>query len=155
MMIARMFRYLQPLALAGCLCVGLLCAGACHRSRSAMSASEVADSFATAYFNWHLAQAMHYCEPESRIYLRYLASQVDSALVQQLRDMPSGAAVTVDMDKVSDEDTVAVATVSVQNRLRIDTIGRHGVVVPEAQYRLNLIKTNGHWMVRLNGLKDL
>lgn len=43
------------------------------------------DSFATYYYNWHFEKAARFCTPESKVWLRYAASNVHQADIELLK----------------------------------------------------------------------
>ena len=111
----------------------------------------VVDSFATAYFNWRFKEAEPCVTNESREWLRFAASQVDSEDVDSLRDMEYAA--TVEVEDIDDiDDSTALATVTVKDFLALDSIGKHPRRQAERKYQIPIALEGDYWRVRLKRL---
>lgn len=110
------------------------------------------DSFATHFFNWQFQQALPYCTPDSRKWMRYMASQVSQADVDTLRNLPEGASVKIeDIDR--QDDSTAVASITVKNFLPMDTLGTVAAPCPEARFQLPLTRNGKGWKVVFTTLR--
>lgn len=128
----------------------------CSCSHDAMSADmneaiNVADNFAGRYFNYELEASRNYCTPESVVWLSFLASNINQEDIDILNAQDRPATVETD-DVEMTSDTTAVAICEVSNFLRLDTLGRPGEITPKAIYAIHLVKRNGRWLVRMEGL---
>lgn len=111
----------------------------------------VVDSFATAYFNWRFKEAEPYVTYQSRKWLCFAASQVDSEDVDSLRAMEFAA--TVDVEDIDDiDDSTALAMVTVKNFLMLDSIGMHPRKETERKFQIPLSLDGKYWKVKLSHL---
>ncbi len=113
--------------------------------------SETADSFAGRYFNFDLIGASKLSTMESKKWISFLASNITQEDVNMLREQDEAATfVNLNVDKTS--DSTATSSYKVTNFLMIDTLGRPGIITDEAFYKINLVKRNGRWLVKMEGL---
>jgi hypothetical protein len=112
---------------------------------------ETVDSFATTYYNWQFQKTVMYCTPESEKWLCYAASNVHQADIDMLRSQDEGASHEIN-DIKAINDSTATAFVTIHNFLRMDTIGKAGQMVKDANVTLSLKYRKERWMVHLNSL---
>lgn len=125
------------------------CSNLTHTSSDEIEQNVTA--WADAYFNYHFDQASTLVTAESRQWLQYAASNVHEADVELLRQAEQGASITVN-DIYQDNDTSAQATITVENYLRMDTIGNAGQMIPQATFIIPLVLRNNRWMIRMVNL---
>lgn len=111
----------------------------------------VVDSFAVAYFNWRFKDAEPYVTYQSRKWLRFAASQVDSEDVDSLRAMEFAAAAEVD-DIVEIDDSTALANVTIKNFIVMDSIGMHPRKETERKFEIPVAMEGNYWKVKLTHL---
>lgn len=111
------------------------------------------DSFAFYYFNWQFPKATRFVTDSSQVWLRYAASQVHEADIAILRDKEDA---TIEIDEI---DVTSYngpkARITVNNFLRMDTIGTEGHLVKKASFILHLEEVpedKVRWKVRMEGL---
>jgi hypothetical protein len=109
-------------------------------------------AFANAYFNYDLKTAARHCTPESKIWFRYLASNIHQADVEVLKKAPEGASIEIKDINYDDNDTTGTAIVAVNNYLRLDTIGKAGRMIDNATFRIPIIYREGRWTVKMANL---
>lgn len=108
----------------------------------------VVDSFACAYFNWRFKEAMPYVTFQSREWLRFAASQVDSDVIDSLRAMEFAASVeVVDIDVIG--DSTALANILVKDFLVLDSIGKQPHKEAERNFKIPVSLEGNHWRVKL------
>lgn len=113
------------------------------------AAGKAAHNWAEAYFNWDFPEAANYVTTESERWLRYAASNVTEADLEQLRQLDTAITIeAVDMGN----DTSATATIRVTDFLRQDSIGRAGSRTAEGLFHILLVKRDNKWKVRMEGL---
>ncbi|MGM9700110.1 MAG: hypothetical protein ACI3YX_01640 [Prevotella sp.] len=138
-------------AAMGCMACTMLLMG-CGHEKTEDTIGMSADSFATMYFNWKLAEALPHCTGESQRWIRYAASQVCEADVDTLRskDLPA----TVECTGVSyqEGDSTATAQIVVRHFWEMDQAGMGGRMVDEAPFTLRMVQQAGRWLVRMEGL---
>lgn len=111
----------------------------------------VVESFANAYFNWRFKEAESYVTNESRKWLVFAASQVDSEDVDSLRAMEFAA--TAEVEHIEDiDDSTSLATVKVVNFLASDSIGKHPQIQAEQNFQIPVTFDGKHWRVKLTHL---
>lgn len=134
----------------GALILALCLLSSCRHEGSEGQLRQVVDSFSVAYFNWRFQHAVPYCTKESEVWLRYAASQVHQEDVDILRIQEQGASHAI-KDIQYDGDSAHVL-LEVRDYLCMDTIGREGRLVSEAEFRLSLLCRGEKWKVCLHGL---
>lgn len=103
------------------------CSATCCSERSYEDkASDVAFSFATAFYNWDFPAASKYASEGSQKWLCYLASQVDTADIAALREKEKAAEVEILSVNLKGNSDASV-TVAIHNFLSMDSIGRRPV----------------------------
>lgn len=111
----------------------------------------VADDFATSYFNYDFKKSRKYCTEESDKWIRFAASNVDKKDIETLRAQAEGASHSIG-EIIVINDTSATACITVHNVLVIDTIGVPGHIENNAEYVIPLVNRNGKWLVKMEGL---
>ena len=124
----------------------------CGNHTRAMQFDGSVDSFAVHFFNWQFTRAVPFCTPESRLWLRYAASQVHPADVEVLRGKERDAVCEMADSRLLSGDSLAEVVVRVNHFVRMDTIGRAGRVIGSGTFRLHVVKREGRWQVRLRAL---
>lgn len=109
---------------------------------------EQADSFANYYYNWRLTDARRFTTPESTRRLAFLASNIDTTDIQQLRFAEYGTEIEVS-DVNIETDTTASVSVKIHNYLALDTIGKKLSPVDKIKTELSLRNRGGVWLVNL------
>lgn len=101
--------------------------------------------FADNYFNMHYREALAFCTPESAKWVRFKASNITQENVDCFNEQTEPTRCSIESIELDDEQ--AEVEVEVQNYLNCDTIGKPGIVCPEAKFRLSLRKANDRWLV--------
>lgn len=121
-----------------------------NRDGSEEQLVEVADSFSLGYFNYDLQKAKRFCTDDSEKWLQFIASNIQQEDVDILRQQEVSA--TVEVGEVSyTGDSSAVVNITVQHFLKMDSIGKTGVMTDEADFKLNADIHNGRWYIRMEG----
>lgn len=102
--------------------------------------------FCNAYFNYDFVTALKYCTPESRKWIEYTASSIDSCDIQALQAGKEKASFDI-ADISFENDSAATVLVIVDNYMSPDVIGHPVHATEKMSFRLNLIERNGQWMV--------
>ena len=113
---------------------------------------EQVDSFANAYFNWQFYKAIKYVTPESEKWIKYAASQVHTADLKLINAQEEKA--HVEIQDIEQEDSTAKIKINVSNYMRMDTIGKAGRMIDEAQFTLfaKYQTTDKKWLIHLTNL---
>ena len=120
----------------------------CQKDES--EAERVAHQWGDAYFNYNFRQALNYVTPESERWLRFAASNVTQ---QDLDVLQKNGQATVTLDGYyAGSDTTGTAYLNVSNWLRTDSIGRAGSHQELVSLQVLLVKRDGRWLVRMEGL---
>ncbi len=112
---------------------------------------EVTD-FATAYFNYNFNEALKYCTPESEKWIVYTASNIHDADIEVLRNAKQGASVEIKNFVFDDNDSTGYALITVHNYMRLDTIGKAGHEIVQADYHIPIVLRDSKWTVKMEGL---
>lgn len=111
----------------------------------------VVETFSNAYFNWRFKEAESCVTDESRKWLVFAASQVDSEDIDSLRAMEFAA--TAEVENIQEQDdTTALATVKVEGFLALDSIGKHPRIEAERTFQIPVSFDGKQWRVKLNHL---
>lgn len=109
-------------------------------------------SFAQAYFNYDFKHALKYCTPESDKWIKYAASNIHEADLELLREQDEGADVDLDDLEFSDNDSTGIAVVTVENYMRLDTIGNAGRMIDRATFRIPIVLRDTRWLIKMEDL---
>jgi len=132
-----------------------LSAAGCHESREQQreASAQAITAFATHFFNWRYVDALPLVAPESERWLRLLASNVSEEDVELLRNRDADAVVTLEhIDMADMTDTAAMATVVVTDYYVSDTLGRPAHLVDKGRYHFLMVRRDGKWTVKMEGL---
>lgn len=111
---------------------------------------EVVDSFSVSYFNYDLQKAQRFSTVDSEKWLQFIATNIQQEDVDILRQQELPA--TVEIGEINyTGDSSAIVNISVQNFLRMDSIGQAGRMTDQASFRLNALIQNGKWRIRMEG----
>lgn len=108
-------------------------------------------SFAENYFNFDYSRALPFTTPESYPWIRFAVSNVMSNDLDALHEVEEEATASVD-DIHLVTDSTATAVCKMKNVFVSDSIGKGGHLTDEVVYHFNLVKRNGHWLVKMEGL---
>ncbi len=113
--------------------------------------AEAVEGFADKYFNYDLAGAAGLCTPESGKWIAFAASNVTQEDVDMLNAREEAAVCSAETVELTGDST-ATAECRVENFLRPDTLGRPAEMTGKAVYEICLVKRNGRWLVKMEGL---
>ena len=113
---------------------------------------EAIQHFADAYFNYQLDDALSLVTEDSRQWIEFLASNIDSADVRLLREMSEGATCEIEEIRKGDNDSVVIASIIVRNALLKDSIGSQAHVVDERKTVIAFVQRGEQWFARLSCL---
>lgn len=113
---------------------------------------EAIQHFADAYFNYQLDDALSLVTEDSRQWIEFLASNIDSADVRLLREMSEGATCEIEEIRNGDNDSVVIASIIVRNALLKDSIGSQAHVVDERKTVIAFVQRGEQWFARLSCL---
>ena len=113
---------------------------------------EAIQHFADAYFNYQLDDALSLVTEDSRQWIEFLASNIDSADVRLLREMSEGATCEIEEIRNGDNDSVVIASIIVRNALLKDSIGLQAHVVDERKTVIAFVQRGEQWIARLSCL---
>jgi len=110
------------------------------------------NAFAEAYFNYDFKTAASHCTPESEKWLKYVASNINQSDVDMLRNASEGASIEINNYNYDDNDTTGVAIITVNNFMRLDTIGKAGHIIDKAIFRIPIVLREGKWTIKMVNL---
>ena len=113
---------------------------------------EAIQHFADAYFNYQLDDALSLVTEDSRQWIEFLASNIDSADVRLLREMSEGAICEIEEIRNGDNDSVVIASIIVRNALLKDSISSQAHVVDERKTVIAFVQRGEQWFARLSCL---
>ena len=110
------------------------------------------DSFAVYFFNWRLDKAAQFCTPDSKKWLQFAASQVQAEDLEQMKNLPNNFAYSYEITQGDTKGVAAEVALNVENFFVLDSIGKPGRLKDSATFPLRLVKQDGTWKVKLDGL---
>ena len=110
------------------------------------------DSFAVYFFNWRLDKAAQFCTPDSKKWLQFAASQVHPEDLEQMKSLPNNFAYSYEITQGDTKGVAAEVALNVENFFVLDSIGKPGRLKDNATFPLQLVKQDGTWKVKLDGL---
>lgn len=122
-----------------------------NRNGSEEQLYEVADSFATNYFNLRYKNACNFCTGDTHQWLRFAASNVNQADIDMLHKTDEPAHIEINEVNYT-SDSTAVVNMTVSNFLKMDSIESCGHIVESATFRLNAVIDNNKWLIRMEAL---
>lgn len=131
----------------------LLFLGSCakqHKSEDEEKIISVTDKFASNYFNLNLKEAMQLCTPESEKWIKFMASNIFQEDIDILNSQKENATHKID-DISYTNDSSATVKCYVYNGFIIDTIGQPGRISQNEIYKINIVKRNDKWMIKMEG----
>lgn len=129
-------------------CTILFSCGVTHTSGNDQLNSEV-DDFAISYFNYNYKEAIRHCTPESKKWIIYNASNIHNADINILRNSKEGASIVINDYEIHDNDTTGCALITVYNYMQLDTIGKSGRIIKQADFRLPVVLRNNKWTIKM------
>ncbi len=134
-------------------CVFLFFLASCMANRNGSEGQlyEVADSFATNYFNLRYKNACKFCTDASHQWLRFAASNVKQADLDVIHNTEEPAQIEVNEVNYT-SDSTALVNITVSNFLLMDSIESCGRMVKSAGFRLNAVIDQDKWLIRMEGL---
>lgn len=125
-------------------------AGCGLTSDDQQEATQTAQEWAQAYFNYNLMEAADLSTAESKKWLQLLASNTTDDDLRLLGS--NGATITVEGIASSVADTLHIVKVRVENYVKAGAIGEPSSVQEEGLFFLKVVKRNRGWYVRMEGL---
>lgn len=113
------------------------------------------DSFATYYYNWHFEKAARFCTPESKVWLRYAASNVHQADIELLKAKTEDAQIEIGDIDFNEDEVTATVNLEITNFLQMDTIGKEARLIKQSKLTLPMTIHNSKWKVELKQLPTL
>lgn len=128
----------------------LLLAGACGDGGSdEEQAEDCALCFGQAFFNLDLHQAAELCTQDSQHWINFMATN----LTQADLDLIDASGISVLVRKVTlTSDSTAEATVDVSHFMKWHGLEQPATIENDGEFRLDLVKRQGKWLVRMAGL---
>lgn len=122
---------------------------ACSCSEDEKPAERRAIDFAQNYYNMRYNQAIKLCTKESRKWIEYKASNIYQSDIDVINSQSDTACSTIDDIVIGNDETSAIAKVTINNVLTCDTIGKRGIMAKEIKRELPMKKISGEWYVDL------
>lgn len=107
--------------------------------------------FSTSYFNYQFKKATEYSTEDSRKWLQFVASNIGEKDLQILSSQESNAKVSVIDIEYNMSDSSGTAIVEVYDFLKFDTIEKPGHIYDKEKFKINFIRQNGTYKVKMGG----
>lgn len=113
--------------------------------------AETAEDFGNHLFNYELKDAAAMTTDDSRKWIELLASNVDDATVELIRNQDEAATVSIGNITMS-TDTTAIVEMTANNFVWANAIDDAPEVVDGMKFTLGMVKRNKKWLVRMDNL---
>lgn len=123
----------------------LISLNSCKEKNQEEKTIEDVTAFATAYFNWDFPHASKYAKPETQEWLSFLASQITEEDITTLREKEEEATIEVEDVEFVESNNSATTTISVNNYLLMDSIGKRPIIYEHSVYTITMSKENKSW----------
>lgn len=123
----------------------LISLNSCKEKNQEEKTIEDVTEFATAYFNWDFPQASKYAKPEAHEWLSFLASQITEKDITAMKEKDEAASIEVEDVEFKDSNNSATTTISVNNYLLMDSIGKCPIICEHSVYTITMSKENKSW----------
>lgn len=121
------------------------------QSREKALVKEVADDFASAYFNLDLKKAYSLCDSVSGRWIKFYASNLTEQDLEVWRNNPEGASHEVKEVRLL-SDTSAVVVCEARGYLLIEGVDQPATIAESGVFNLSLVKSGDRWLVRMASL---
>lgn len=108
--------------------------------------------FSENYFNYYFDEASQYTTPESKVVLKWRASNVNEQEISAYNTSQNAA--TLDMNELSYEkvnDTTAIVHCVMLNSIQRNNLDSAPYVSKQTNYALQLTKRNKKWLIKMEG----
>lgn len=133
--------------------IAAACCSCTIYSSDSEQAAETAEDFGNHFFNYEFSEAARLVTNDSRRWINFFATNIDTATVNLIREQDEAAAVSVDNVELH-TDTSATAHVTVTNFVWNSEIDSRPEVIAKATFTLPMVKTGGKWSVRMDNLRQ-
>ena len=123
----------------------LISLNSCKEENQEEKTIEDVTAFATAYFNWDFPHASKYAQPEAQEWLSFLASQITEEDITAIKEKDEAATIEVEDVEFNSTNTSAMSTISVENYLLMDSIGKRPIIRKHSVYTIQISKENNSW----------
>ena len=132
---------------------GLCVLAGCALSPEDQTAEDTARQWAEAYFNFDYQRAAGLTAAEGIRWLRFAASNTSQAEL----DLMAHQAASVDVEDVDthsdrEYDTLRTVTLRVRPYVRPALLGTEPALAEEGRFTLTVVRRDGRWLVRTEGL---
>ena len=114
--------------------------------------TECVDSFAIHYFNYQFFQTKPFVTNDSEKWLELAASNVTQSDIDILRNQEQAATIETENITFNSGDSVAIASIKVHHFLDMNNIAAGSRFVDEGSFHLTVVRNEGKWKVRMEGL---
>ena len=131
--------------------VGLTLYSSCGFDKPAKTedAEAAAEGYATAFFNFDYTRAMSYCDSTSNEWLRMFVSNLTQADIDSIQSLTQRPSIALEKVKRENNDSLAIAWVTIKDAYVLDTIGKPGHLTDHATLRLHMVLSpEGRWLIR-------
>lgn len=144
------FRKLATAFFAFAVMTAAVCSCTIHSSEEG-KAMEAAEKFGNHLFNYELKEAAAMTTGDSRKWIELVASNVDTATVELLRNQDEAATTSV-YKLTMTTDTTAIVELTVDNLVWTQDIDDVPAVVDGMRFTFGMVRRNGEWVIRMDNL---
>lgn len=125
----------------------------CRMSSSDESkVAEAAEKFGNHFFNYELEKASAQTTSDSRKWIMFFASNIDTATIDMINSKAETASINIDNIEMHSE-TEATAHITVRNFVWNSSIESRPEIIEEARFALQAVKEAGIWRIRMDSLR--
>lgn len=113
--------------------------------------AETAEEFGNHFFNYELKEAAAMVTDDSRKWIELVASNVDTAVVEAIRNQDKAATVSVDNITMT-SDTTATVELTANNYVLAKMIDEQPIVNSGMKVSFVMVKRGKRWLVKMDSL---
>ena len=124
-----------------------------QNDNSTDAADKALTSWANAYFNFNYEKALRYMTPESGQWIRFAASNIteqDIYFIKTQQDLQTQ--VEIINSQLAEGDSICNANIRISNFIQLGMSAHENQVIDHANFQIQLVKRDGDWLVRMEGL---
>lgn len=113
------------------------------------NAEKCALNFAQEFFNFEYNGALKDCAQGSDKWLRMYVSNISQADIDSIQNITVRPKISIDKVERGENDSVATAFCIVKDVCVLDTIGKPCHIIKRGILKIQLIRENSHWKVKM------
>jgi len=123
-----------------------------HENDQTSVVDEPLNKWANAYFNFDYKEALEYMTPESGKWVRFAASNITEKDINYIKEHPMETMIEITHKQMTEGDTLCNTTIHVSKFIQLGMDADNNQVVDDADFQIQLVKRDGDWLIKTEGL---